>query len=206
LFEAFKANGSPRESDTPSSPCEHSRYHDFVQNVAVSSDKRQEETEATKHAGNSYTNIEPAASNFTPVAPPGMCIPDCTSNESTSIDSVHVDREAAEEYLDDTTERCADTAKVKPTPLAQPVVDEVDSALVVRGQETTETIRNEEHISSADSANISKNTNEATETRMPEYMNLAVNMGHNAAKVLGAIPKKLPAPPVPPRGTSFHTV
>ncbi|XP_011156568.2 uncharacterized protein LOC105193712 isoform X2 [Solenopsis invicta] len=203
---AFKANGSPRELDTPSSPCEHSRYHDFVQNSAVSLDKRQEETEATKHAGNSYTNIEPAASNFTPVAPPGMCIPDCTSNESTSIDSVHENREVAEEYFDDTTETCADTVKVKPTPLAQPDVDEVDSALVVRGQETTGTMRNEEHVSSADSANISKNTNEATETRMPEYMNLAVKMGHDAAKVLGAIPKKLPAPPVPPRGTTFHTV
>lgn len=134
-----------------------------------------------------------------------MCIPDYTSNESTAIDSVHMDREAVEEHLDDTIETCPDTAKVKP-PLTQPAeVDEVDSALAVRGQETAGTTRNEEHVST-DSANISKNTNEATETRIPEYMNLAVNIGHDAAKVLGAIPKKLPAPPVPPRGTTFHTV
>ncbi|XP_012525011.2 uncharacterized protein LOC105830310 isoform X2 [Monomorium pharaonis] len=198
---AFKANGSLRELDTPSSPCEHSRYHDFVQNIAISSDKRQEETKATKH--NSYTNIEPAASNFTPVVPPGMCIPDCASNESTSIDSVHVDRETPEKHLNDTD---PDIAKVKPPSLAQSIVDEVDSALAVQGQEITETIRDEKHVST-DSANISKNTNEATETtRMPEYMNLAANMGHGAAKVLGAVPKKLPAPPVPPRGTTFHTV
>lgn len=133
-----------------------------------------------------------------------MCIPDCTKNESTSIDSVHVDRETAEEHLDDTAEVCCDTAKVKSS-FAQPAVDEVDSALTVRGQETAGTIRDEEYVS-ADTANILKNTNEAIEIRMPEYMNLAVNIGHNAAKVLGAIPKKLPAPPVPPRGTTFHTV
>jgi len=165
----------------------------------VSPDKCQEETEATKRvSSNSYTNIDPAASNFTPIAPPGMCIPDCTSNESTFIDS---NRETTEEQFDD-TEACSVTAKMKPS-LVQSAVDEVDSALVVRGQETTGMIRDEDHVS-ADSANISKNTNEAT--RMPDYMNLAVNMGHDAAKVLGAIPKKLPAPPVPPRGTTFHTV
>lgn len=159
----------------------------------------------TKHPdNNSYTNIEPAASNLTPIpAPPGMCIPDYRSNESTSIDFVHVDRETAKEHLD-TAEACSDTAKVKP-PLAQLPVDEVDSALVIRGQETAETIRDEGHVP-ADLANISKNTNEVIEIRMPEYMNLAVNMGQDAAKVLGAIPKKLPAPPVPPRGTTFHTV
>lgn len=208
-FAAFKTNGSPKEPDTPSSPCEHpmsNNNHNFVENVAVSLDKRQEETEATKRASNnSYTNIEPAVSNFTPIAPPGMCIPDCTINESTSIDSDNVNREIAEERLDDTAEACSDTVKVKKPPLAQPAVDEVDSALAVRGQETARTIRDDEHVPT-DSANISKNTNEATETRMPEYMNLAVNIGHDAAKVLGAIPKKLPAPPVPPRGTTFHTV
>lgn len=131
-----------------------------------------------------------------------MCIPDCTRNESSSIDSVHVNRETVEEHLD-TAEACSDTAKVKPS-FIQPAVDEVDCALTVRGQETAGTIRNEEHVP-ANTANILKNTNEAIEIRMPEYMNLAVNIG-DAAKVLGAIPKKLPAPPVPPRGTTFHTV
>jgi len=176
--------------------------NNHVQNVAVLPDKCQEETEATKRASNnSYTNIDPAASNFTSTAPPGMCIPDCTSNESTFIDSVDVNREVTKEQFDDTTEACSVIAKTKPS-LVQPAVDEVDSALVVRGQETAGMIR-DDHVP-VDSANISKNTNEAT--RMPEYMNLAVNMGHDAVKVLGAIPKKLPAPPVPPRGTTFHTV
>ncbi|KAG5332224.1 BCAP protein, partial [Acromyrmex heyeri] len=202
---AFKIDGSSREPGTPSSLCEHpmNNNHDFVQNVTASSDKHQEEIEATKLASNnSYTNIGPAALIFTPIAPTGMCIPDYTSNESTSNDSVHVDREAMEEHINDTVEACSNITKVKP-PFAQSAVDEVDSAL--RGQETTETIRDEGHVST-DSANISKNINEVTETKMPEYMNLAVNMSHDAAKVLGAIPKKLPAPPVPPRGTTFHTV
>ncbi|XP_018337278.1 PREDICTED: phosphoinositide 3-kinase adapter protein 1 isoform X1 [Trachymyrmex septentrionalis] len=202
---AFKTDGSSREPGTPNSLCEHpmNNNHDFVQNVTVSSDKHQEEIEATKLASNnSYTNIDPAALIFTPIAPTGMCIPDYTSNESTSNDSVHVDREAVEEHINDTVEACSNITKVKP-PFAQCTVDEVDSAL--RGQETTETIRDEEHVPT-DSANISKNMNEITETKMPEYMNLAVNMSHDAAKVLGAIPKKLPAPPVPLRGTTFHTV
>ncbi|XP_018046164.1 PREDICTED: phosphoinositide 3-kinase adapter protein 1 isoform X2 [Atta colombica] len=193
---AFKIDTS-KEPGTPSSLCEHpmNNNHDFVQNVTVSSDKHQEEIEATKLV--SYTNIDPAALIFTPIAPTGMCIPDYTSNESTS-NSVHVDREAVEEHINDTVEACSNTTKVKP-PFAQSVVDEVDSAL--RGQET---ICDEEHVPT-DSANISKNMNEVTETKMPEYMNLAVNISHDA-KVLGAIPKKLPAPPVPPRGTTFHTV
>lgn len=114
-----------------------------------------------------------------------------------------MDREAAEEHLDNTAETCSDITKVKT--LTQPAVDEVDSSLAVRGQETAGTSCDEKYVPT-DSANISKNTNEAAETRMPEYMNLAVNMGHDAPKVLGTIPKKLPAPPVPPRGTTFHTV
>ncbi|XP_011862378.1 PREDICTED: phosphoinositide 3-kinase adapter protein 1 [Vollenhovia emeryi] len=201
---AFKADGSPRESDTPSSSCEHPKYHDFVQNtvVVVSPDKRQEETEGTKHTGdNNYTNVEPVTSNSAPIAPPGMCIPDC--NESTSTDFVRADREVAEEHLAGTIEACADAAAAKP-PLAQPAVDEVDSALVVQGEETAGTIRDEKYTP-ADSADISKNTNEATETRMPEYMNLAVNTVHDAAKAFGAVPKKLPAPPVPPRGSCVRS-
>lgn len=156
----------------------------------------------TKHtANNSYTNIEPVASNFTLIAPPGMCIPDCKSNESSSIDFVHVDQK---KHLDNTTEECSDITKVK-SAVTQPVVDEVDSALIIQGQETAGAIRDEEYVPT-DSVKISKNTNEATETKIPEYMNLAVNISHDTAKVLGAIPKKLPAPPVPPRGTTFHTV
>ncbi|XP_072754308.1 uncharacterized protein Stumps [Anoplolepis gracilipes] len=194
---AFKADGSPREPETPNSPCEHLKYLDFIQNI--SSDKNQEEIAATKYAGNnSYTNVDPSTSNFTPpVAPPGMCIPDCTSNETVSLDSVRVNCETAikEHRDDDITEACSDMTKIKPS-----VVDEVDSALTIRGQET-EIKYDEGHIP-ANSTNISKNTNEATETRVPEYMNLAVNTGHEDVKVLGAIPKKLPAPPVPPRGTT----
>ncbi|XP_029666483.1 phosphoinositide 3-kinase adapter protein 1 [Formica exsecta] len=190
---AFKADGSPREPDTPNSPCEHPRYLDFIQNV--SSDKNQEEVASTKYAGNSYTNIDPSTSNFTPpVAQPGMCIPDCTSNETVSADSVRIDCENAikEHHGDD----IADMTKVKPS-----VVDEVDSTLTIRGQETI-VMKYDEGHAPANTTNISKNTNEAIETRMPEYMNLAVNMGHEAVKVLGAIPKKLPAPPVPPRGAT----
>lgn len=200
IFAAFKADGSPRAPNTPISPCEHPRYLDFLQNV--SSDKNPEEIAATKHTGNnnSYVNVDPSTLNFTPpVAPSGMCIPDC--NETVSADSARVDCEIAikEHHDDDTVEAsCSDMTKVKPS-----VVDEVDSALTVRAQETVGMKYDEGHAS-ANSTSILKNTNEASETRVPEYMNLAVNMSHEAAKVLGAIPKKLPAPPVPPRGTIFQ--
>lgn len=123
-----------------------------------------------------------------------MCIPDCTSNETVSADSVRIDCENAKEHHGDDI---ADMTKVKPS-----VVDEVDSTLTIRGQETI-VMKYDEGHAPANTTNISKNTNEAIETRMPEYMNLAVNMGHEAVKVLGAIPKKLPAPPVPPRGTTY---
>ncbi|XP_019883431.1 phosphoinositide 3-kinase adapter protein 1 isoform X3 [Camponotus floridanus] len=194
---AFKADGSPREPETPSSPCEHPRYLEFIQNVSL--DKNQEEIAATKYAGNSYTNINPSTSNFTPpVAPPGMCIPDCTSSETVSADSVRVNCETTitEHRGDDIAEACSDMTNMRPSD-----IDEVDSALIIRGQETTGTKYDEGHVL-VDSTNISKNINEATETRMPEYMNLAINMGHETIKDLGAIPKKLPAPPVPPRGTT----
>ncbi|XP_070514150.1 uncharacterized protein Stumps isoform X2 [Cardiocondyla obscurior] len=192
---AFKADGSPREPDTPSSPCDHPRYHVLAQSAVILSDKRQEEIEIAKHAGgNRYTNIEPVASNLTRIVPPGMCIPNYRNNELNR-----------KERLDDTAEACANIARAKSQPLVQPAVDEVDSAIVLQSQETTATrTHDEEHV--LDSTNILKSTNEATETRMPDYMNLTVNMSHDPAKILGAIPKKLPAPPVPPRGTTFHTV
>ncbi|XP_012228798.1 uncharacterized protein stumps isoform X1 [Linepithema humile] len=198
---AFKADGSPRELNTPTSPCEHSRYHDFVQNVAVSADKQQEESDIMKAnvvGNNNYTNIDPSTPNSIPIAPSGMCIPDCTSDgESTSVNSTQM---ANEHHGDstDTAEIYPDTAMIKPS-LAQPDVDEVDSALVIRGQETAE-IKYDQGQVPADTTNVSKTTNEVTENRVPEYMNLT-NIGHDV-KVLGAIPKKLPAPPVPPRVTT----
>lgn len=162
-------------------------------------DKNHEEIAATKYAGNNdYTNINPSTSNFTPpVAPPGMCIPDCS--ETVNVDSVRVDCETAikEHRGDGIVEACSDMTNVRPS-----VVDEVDSALTIRGQETIETKYDEGHVL-ADSTNISKNINETTETRVPEYINLTINMGHETTKVLGAIPKKLPAPPVPPRGINY---
>lgn len=126
-----------------------------------------------------------------------MCIPNCTSNEeSASIDLTQV----ANEHHDDSDEVCLETATMKPS-LAQPDVDEVDSALVIRGQETAD-----QGQVLADTTNVSKTTNEATENKVPEYMNLAANIGHDTVKVLGAIPKKLPAPPVPPRGMYTYII
>jgi len=196
FFTAFKADGSPRELDTP---CEHSRYHDFLQNI-VSADKQQEENDTTKAnvvGNNNYTNIDSSTPNSIPIAPRSMSIPDCTSNdESAPIDST---QKANEHHGDanDTAEVCPDTV-MKPS-LVQSDVDEVDSVLVIRGQETAE-MKYDQGQAPTNTTNVSKTTNEATENRMPEYMNLTANIGHDTVKVLGAIPKKLPAPPVPPRG------
>lgn len=202
IFIAFKADGSPREPDTPSSPCDHAKYLDFVQNIGITkTDKQQEETEAMKHAGNSYTNIEPLTLNFPSVLSPEICVSNRANSESA--DSNRVDRESAEEQCAsdprDTADACSDTQKA---PSLAQIVDEVDSALAGRGQEDVAMKYDQGHAS-MDTANVSKHANEASESRLPEYMNLAVNMGHDVVKVLGAIPKKLPAPPVPPRGTTF---
>lgn len=145
--------------------------------------------------------------NLPPVSPSKMCIPDDTNIESTSSDSIQdsIDQETAIERksdADDTANTCFDDPKVKLPAVAQTTVDEVESTLASQGQETVAT--NEEYVT-ADSTNISKCTNEVGESRMPEYMNLAVNMGHDAAKILGIKkPKKLPAPPVPPRNATSN--
>ncbi|XP_026829203.1 phosphoinositide 3-kinase adapter protein 1 isoform X1 [Ooceraea biroi] len=208
---AFKANGSPREPDTPSSPCERPKYPDFAQNVIIPSDKHQEETNAMKQHtnNNNYVNTDPSPSNGTPI-PSGMCIPDCANgNVAASADSAHVDQENAKERHSDfndtcghDTEACSEITRMKPS-LSQSTVDEVDSAPVSQGQEGAGVIYDQQHVP-ADSMSVVRNTSKVSETRMPEYMNLAVNMGQDVINTLGAIPKKLPGPPVPPRGMTFH--
>lgn len=125
-----------------------------------------------------------------------MCIPDCTSDgKSVDTDSIQM---AKEHHGDsnDTAEVYPDTAMTKPS-LAQPDVDEVDSALVIQSQDIAEMKYDQGQVPT-DTTNVSKITSEATENRVPEYMNLAANLGHDTVKALGAIPKK-PAPPLPPR-------
>lgn len=185
----------------PNSPCEHSKDLDFV---TASSSKQQEEIEATKYIGNSYANIDPLATNFPPVSSPRISISDSMNSESASADFIHIDKKIAIQCDTDNSSACSDNLKVKLPVLAQPTVDEIDSTLISQGQETAVTKYNQEPMP-INSTNVSKRTNEASESGMPEYMNLAVNIGHDAAKVLGTIPKKLPAPPVPPRGATSYT-
>lgn len=139
-----------------------------------------------------------------PNFPSGTCVPDCSSNEPTPIDSAH-DQVARDRRTDEVAETChPDTTRTKLCSVLagqSVVVDEVD--YVVRGEQDV-AIKYEQAHTPADWSSVSRHTNiEAGENKVPEYMNLAVNMGHDsAAKVLGAIPKKLPAPAVPPRGTT----
>ncbi|XP_014487646.1 PREDICTED: phosphoinositide 3-kinase adapter protein 1 isoform X3 [Dinoponera quadriceps] len=198
---AFKADGSPREPATPSSPCEFSKCLDFAQNVVVPSNQL-DEAEVTRHIGNnSYTNIEPASTSSFPL---GTSVPSETSHESTYVDAACARNEdIAREHRDDADEVAEvclpDTSRTRTPVFAQSVVtDEVDSAALVARSEQDTTMKYEQTDKPAGSANVHIEAGESS--RMPEYMNLAVNMGHDSVKVLGAIPKKLPAPPVPPRG------
>jgi len=154
-----------------------------------------------KHiSNNNYMNANP--SNIIPI-PSGMCIPDCAADDTTVV--ADLGQENAKERhgdLNETrdSEACSEITKMKPS-MSQSSVDEIDS--VSQGQESVGMKYDQEHVP-ADSANVLRNTSKVTETKMPEYMNLAVNMGHDAINSLGAIPKKLPAPPVPPRGMIFR--
>lgn len=129
------------------------------------------------------------------------------SDDSTSsIGSARASEEIARERrADEVAEAChPDTSRTKPSVLAQSVaVDEVDSAALVARSDQDTAVKYEQ-ARTPDLTSVPRHTNiEADESsRMPEYMNLAINMGHDSVKVLGAIPKKLPAPPVPPRGTT----
>jgi hypothetical protein len=171
-----------------------------VQNIVPPSDKHHEEASMAKHiSNNNYMNANP--SNIIPI-PSGICIPDCVAGDATII--ADLGQESAKEHHGDfnetrDSEACSEITKMKP--LSQSSVDEIDSAS--QGQESAGMKYEQEHVPT-DSANVLRNTNKATETKMPEYMNLAVNMGHDAINSLGAIPKKLPAPPVPPRGMTFR--
>ncbi|XP_011138035.2 phosphoinositide 3-kinase adapter protein 1 isoform X1 [Harpegnathos saltator] len=206
---AFKADGSPREPNTPSSPspaCERTKCLDFAQNIVVPSNKQEDGTEATRrrrHVGNDgYTNIEPTSSTRSSPSDSAR-VPD--RNESTSVDPVNSAR--ANEGItrerrgdaDEVSETCHPEDTLRTVLAQSAAVDEVDS--VARSTEQDNAVKYEQAYPPAGST---KHTNiEAGENgRMPEYMNLAVNMGHDSAKVLGAIPKKLPAPPVPPRVTT----
>jgi len=172
-----------------------------VQNIVSASEEHHEEASVAKHiSNNNYMNANP--SNIIPI-PSGMCIPDCTGDATVVAD---LGQESAKERHGDFNETrdsevCSEITKTKSS-LSQSSVDEIDSAS--QGQESVATKYDQEHDLPADSASVLQNTNKATEIKMPEYMNLAVNMGHDAINNLGAIPKKLPAPPVPPRGMIFR--
>ncbi|XP_032664319.1 phosphoinositide 3-kinase adapter protein 1 isoform X2 [Odontomachus brunneus] len=198
---AFKADGSPREPDTPSSPCEYSKCLDFARNVVAAPDERDGFETATKH--NSYANIDPLAPSLFSDSTRAL---DGISDEATSVNSARASEEIARERrADEVAEAChPDTSRTKPSVLAQSVaVDEVDSATFVARNDQDTAVRYEQ-ARTPDLTNVPNHMNiEANESgRMPEYMNLTINMGHDSVKILGAIPKKLPAPPVPPRGTT----
>lgn len=197
----FKADGSLREPNTPISPCEPPRFLDCIQNVTV--DVHQKETQATKQTGvdNSYVNIDPSTSNFASLVSPGMCIPDCASTEPTSANREETAKERENNNINDIARS---DITVAPMPsLSPPAVDKVDSA----GQETVEMKYERENTTADVTVNvITQTAKEVTEseTRIPEYVNLAIATDRDTVKVIGAIPKKPPAPPVPPRTTTLH--
>lgn len=173
--------------------------------------RREEEINSTKRASNNnYMNTDLSASNITAI-PAGMCIPDCGSSDvaAASIDSARVDQESASDLHDTCAqacpadaEACSENMMIKPS-LPPSAVDEVDSVSADQDQEITTMKYEQEHVP-ADSSSVSRSMSKVCEMKMPEYMNLAINMDHDGVHVLGAIPKKLPAPPVPPRGMTSY--
>lgn len=195
----FKANGSLRD---PNTPCKPPKFLDCIQNVTV--DVHQKEIQATKQTGvdNSYVNIDPSSSNFASLVSPGMCIPDCASTEPTSANREETRKKVRENSNINDIMR-SDTTVASMPPLSPPAVDKVDSA----GQETVEMKHEQENTTADSTVNmVTQPANEVTksETRIPKYINLAIVTDRDAVKIIGATPKKPPAPPVPPRTTTLH--
>lgn len=202
IFVAFKADSSLKEPNAPTSPCEHPKYLDFV-----STDKNHEEAETMILANNSYMNIEPLASNSAPNSPAGVCVSHSNS-ELSSTDTLHVDQATvknATTEANDVSTTCSNISKMKPMVIAKTAIDEIDSVLSNQDQKDTE-VKCNQGYTTTDSTNILKTTNEVTERQVPDYMNVTVNINHDNVKILGAVPKKLHGPPVPPRGTSLNNV
>lgn len=148
------------------------------------------ELDPSRHPGNSYANVDPSAMSSAPVPPPGMCIP--TNYVNVAPPCVTGFPEPPQGHPAE--QRHAESGQVSEASKSKETPGEVEEDKVVDGQ--------------GQSANQPSSSNEYVETgsvnelgdadvpdgcRMPDYMNVDIPQDLKVGK-------KLPAPPVPPRG------
>nr|XP_031841566.1 phosphoinositide 3-kinase adapter protein 1 isoform X2 [Nomia melanderi] len=192
---SFKPDHSQKEPKTPSSPCDHPKYLEMIQNpspgVANTPDSEQ-----PRHPSNSYANIEPAPLNSAPAPPPGMCIPtnymNVTPARVTPFQEVVQGQQRHSTELAQTPECSKNLAKAD-TPKSEDIKTLADG----QGQAADVAVNksNEEYVET-DLVNGSCDVDVPDCGRMPDYMNVDLSQD------LKVTAKKAPAPPVPPRGAT----
>ncbi|CAL7952184.1 unnamed protein product [Xylocopa violacea] len=196
-IHSFKTEGTLKEPKTPSSPCDHPKYLDMIQNSSpVTADAS--ESEAPRHPANSYANVNPSALNPAPVPPAGMCIPTNYVNvtpgcQVTSYQEPGQGSQTEQRHSPDTADACETSKNAAKAETPERIGEtKVDDA---RGQATSEAHSkgNEEYVET-DLVNSSEGVDVPDTGKLPEYMNVDVPQDLKAGAT-----KKAPAPPVPPR-------
>ncbi|XP_076618941.1 DBB domain-containing protein stumps isoform X1 [Colletes latitarsis] len=185
---SFKTEGSLKEPKTPSSPCDHPKYLDMIQNPAIANTP---EPDVPRHPGNSYANIDPTAFNSTPVPPPGMCIPAnyvnvtpaCVTTFREHVHGLPADSAPA-------SESAKNSAKVETPARSEETKDLADGQGQIVNNNTSKS--NEEYVET-DLVNC-RDVDVTDSSKMPDYMNVDLSQDFKIAAA-----KKTPAPPVPPR-------
>ncbi|KAI4472836.1 hypothetical protein M0802_016481 [Mischocyttarus mexicanus] len=190
---SFKSDGLIREPMTPSSPNEHPKYLEINQNV---SGKKLDNGDNMKQ---SNTHLDPSSINITssvtPVPPPGMCIPSNYVNTMpvgvlSSSNQTARSHDALDSIGRSVETNSSNSIEVKA--IIEPVPSSNDDNLSVElNKPHSGSECNEEYVQT-------DVNNEDNGKIHHEYMNLGMN-SQEIVKIIGSIPKKWPAPPVPPR-------
>ncbi|OAD53817.1 Phosphoinositide 3-kinase adapter protein 1, partial [Eufriesea mexicana] len=198
-IHSFKTDATLKEPKTPSSPCDHPKYLDMIQNSSPMTTEAIE-SDSPKQPGNSYANIDPSPVNSAPVPPAGMCIPTnyvnvtpaCISSfqevvqghqaeQRHSLDSDHVAESSKNQSKVETSNQTGENKVIDEVQGQDHAVNEIQS-------------KNSEEYVETDLVNGSESVDVPDIGKMPEYMNVDVPQDHKVDAN-----KKVPAPPVPPR-------
>ncbi|KAF7411823.1 hypothetical protein HZH66_000719 [Vespula vulgaris] len=192
---SFKSDGSLREPMTPGSPSEHPKYLELNQNVSG----KKHDGETTKR---SNTHIDPSSINITssvtPVPPPGMCIP---SNYVNAMPVCVLSSSSQTTRSNETTDGLDRPIEPNSNSNSNSIEVEVVIEPIPSSNEENVSVEQNKHNPGSDSNEEYVQTdvnNEDSSKLHHEYMNLGMN-SQDIVKIVGAIPKKWPAPPVPPR-------
>lgn len=196
-FAAFHSNGTPTEPKTPSSPCDQPVYLDLT-------DKVNEIPEVSEKSEDPANNVESSFSTKTPLPPaaPGMCIPTDYVNVAPvnegSINAQPPDTRVWSEKPASVVETPSETRHQSEIPAG----DTENSKKAVAGHDVAGNSEEYVRADSIEDNNSSIGVDVTDSPRLPEYMNIGVPSEQEIARIVGALPKKMPAPPVPPRGDS----